>query len=276
MPKRKPALFFLVAVSISLWTTTLWAQDTVQPTTAQLELNEQGVEAIIAENYDEAVNLFQASLSLGRLNITHINLGRAYQRAGDCFKAEEQYQLTLDAPVIADPPPSQIGQTVRRYRQELQESCPGKLIIRCTPESMALHIGDEGPLACDGTELLRPPGEHLVRGELDGEHTEITVALKALQTERISLSLAPSARTTSEPEKTLTTTVAPPPEVEPASRASYVWLGAGGATLVGALALDIFPASASNGEFDALDFVPIGLYAVGIGAVVYGVMQLMD
>lgn len=41
------------------------------------------------------------------------------------------------------------------------------------------------------------------------------------------------------------------------------WLGLGGAAILGGVVLDNAPESASNGELDVMDFVPVGLYTVG-------------
>ena len=41
------------------------------------------------------------------------------------------------------------------------------------------------------------------------------------------------------------------------------WLGMAGAMIVGGVVLDNVPESASNGELDVMDFVPVGLYTVG-------------
>jgi hypothetical protein len=41
------------------------------------------------------------------------------------------------------------------------------------------------------------------------------------------------------------------------------WLGLAGATILGGVVLDNVPETASNGEVDVMDFVPVGLYTVG-------------
>jgi hypothetical protein len=54
-------------------------------------------------------------------------------------------------------------------------------------------------------------------------------------------------------------------------RPRWGWLGAGGLALGGGLALDLLPMSAHNHGFDALDLVPLALYAGGIAAIIAGV-----
>lgn len=71
---------------------------------------------------------------------------------------------------------------------------------------------------------------------------------------------------------------APPPRFviaddEPPRRSTrprWPWLGAGGVALAGGLVLDLVPSSASNGELDALDLLPVALYAVAATAVFLG------
>lgn len=41
------------------------------------------------------------------------------------------------------------------------------------------------------------------------------------------------------------------------------WLSMAGAAIIGGVVLDNVPETASNGEVDALDFVPVGLYVMG-------------
>jgi hypothetical protein len=41
------------------------------------------------------------------------------------------------------------------------------------------------------------------------------------------------------------------------------WLGMAGAAIIGGVVLDNVPETASNGELDVMDFVPVGLYTVG-------------
>jgi hypothetical protein len=67
---------------------------------------------------------------------------------------------------------------------------------------------------------------------------------------------------------------APPPgtPVQPANtyniggyavNKTVFWLGMSGAMILGGVVLDNVPESASNGELDVMDFVPVGLYTVG-------------
>lgn len=212
------ALFICFSFSIS----STWAQSSgaeqriVEPSAAQLELNDQGVEAIINRDFAQATRLFQASLDLGELNITYVNLGRAYQYMSECEKSEQAYMRALEAPAIPEPTPDEIAEVVERYRAELKRDC-------------------------------KPAAAPAGQAEDSGEAAE-------------------------------TRSVQAPPTLTESSRGNepYYWLGGGAAAIVTGVALDIFPSTATNQSFDALDVVPIGLYAVGVGALAYGVFLLID
>lgn len=202
------------------------SQAIVEPTAAQLELNNQGVTAISERNFEQAVRLFKASLDLGELNITYVNMGRAYQYLNECDDAADAYERALRSPAIAEPSPEEIAEVVERYQNELAESCEQKASAEA--ETEAEEVAEES------VEEVR--------------------------------SIQPPPSTPSEE----------PVDEESASMAPYFWLGGGGASVVGGVLLDTLPASASNGEFDALDVVPVGLYAVGAGALIYGIILLLD
>lgn len=218
--------FVAVLICFSFSVSTVWAQggdglqQIVEPSAAQLELNDQGVEAIINRNFAQASRLFQASLDLGELNITYVNLGRAFQYLNECEKAEQAYARALTAPAIPEPTPAEIAEVVERYREELKHNC-------------------KPSAAPGGNQADTKPGD-----------TDASQG-KSVQ--------AP-----------------PTPAESSSSHVPYYWLGGGAAAVLTGVALDVFPASAGNGEFDTLDVVPIGLYAVGVGALVYGVILLID
>jgi hypothetical protein len=53
----------------------------------------------------------------------------------------------------------------------------------------------------------------------------------------------------------------------------FFWLGLAAVTLGGAAFLDNVPGSAKDGEIQATDFFPVGLYALGGGFFIGGVAQ---
>lgn len=196
------------------------AQPTVEPSSAQLELNNRGVQAIVAKQYETAVRLFRSSTDLGELNITYVNMGRAYQYMGECENAEAAYDKALEAPAVASPSPDKIAAVIARYRMELDESC----------------------VPVDSSTVPTSP-------EQDVKQEEIAKSVKPLPM---------------------------PSEPAESSNAPYYWLAGGGAGLVAGIVLDTVPASATNGESDTLDYVPVGLYVLGGAAVVYGIYSLLQ
>lgn len=199
----------------------------VEPTAAQLELNNQGVRAISARKFGEAVKLFQASLALGELNITYINMGRAYQYMNQCAEAEDAYANALQAPKVAEPTPAQIAAAVARYRDELDTKC-----VQASADDGA----EPDKAAQPDAQADVPPAER---------------------------------------------EVAPPPSVDkPEQKArdnsGVYWMVGGGASVVTGAALDIFPAYADDGVLEPIDFVPVGFYVLGVGALIYGIMAIMD
>ena len=47
-----------------------------EPTEAQIEMNAKAIEAVNQKDYAKAIKLFQASIALGELNITYLNMAR--------------------------------------------------------------------------------------------------------------------------------------------------------------------------------------------------------
>lgn len=262
-------LLFATITALLLSTTALpaYGQDR-EPTQAQLELNEEGVEAIVAGDYDRAIRLFEASLALGELNITFINMARAYQRAGQCEEAEEFYEAALRAPAVSRPTPAQIRGAIGQYREEMRQTCPGYLEITCNPAELSLFINDEGPQICGEERRELEPGDYAVRGEFEGNVTETSVTIEALRTSRINLGLssaqvsAPTGAGIGEFEA---------PAAAERGVPGWAFLAGSGAFVAGGIVLDTVPATARNQEFDALDVVPIVFYAAGIGLAAYGI-----
>ena len=156
----------------------------VKPTTAQQQLNDQAVEAALAGDIDKAVRLFRASLDLGELNVTHLNLGRSLFKAGRCKEAEEAYAATLTSPKVAAPSPADVAEIVERYRAELQETCPGSVEVACDGGQNYTVGGKTAP--CGGTVSL-PAGSYTVRAKFATGEAQQAVDITAMETVRISL-----------------------------------------------------------------------------------------
>lgn len=103
--------------------------DLVEPSTGQQTLNDEGVKAMIDEDYERAVKLLQESLALGDLNITYLNLGRAYQKQGKCLEAQDAYLSAISAPAVNDPPQRLIDAKADKYLGELRQECGDKLDV---------------------------------------------------------------------------------------------------------------------------------------------------
>ncbi len=181
----------LVLLSLALSPTAAQAQSTVKPSEAQFQLYAEGYEAFKAGDYTKAVDLFRASLHLGELNITYLNLGRALFKLDRCEEAAEAYDKADRAPRIADPPPQVVQDKTREYREDLK-TCLAALVVECVGgPGMKVTIGDRAPIECTGKPIALPPGEYDVQGERAGTTYEGRVTLKPM--ERATLSLGKGA-----------------------------------------------------------------------------------
>jgi hypothetical protein len=61
------------------------------------------------------------------------------------------------------------------------------------------------------------------------------------------------------------------PTVKKKKKNKMLWLIAGAAVIAAGVAADVVPESGSNGSLDGMDLVPVGLYGIGITAVIIGV-----
>lgn len=264
-------LAMALCISALLVSPALFAQERA-PTQAQLELNQEGVQAIIAENYDEAIRLLDASITLGALNITHANLGRAHQRAGNCAEAEANYIAALTSPYVANPSRSQISETVESHRAELREVCPGTLNIVCEPEQMEIFINDEGPFSCAGLTRDLEANTYTLRGILGTQETSESVKIESMETTLLQLVIEPSSN------GDVRYTIMEIPIAEKASPnwlPGGYWLAGAGATLITGVLLDTLPAYANDGQVTFHDYIPIGFYVVGAGALIYGIVEIL-
>jgi len=217
---------------------------TVEPNAAQTQLNEEAVSATRAGDLKKAAQLFEASLQLGELNITWLNLGRTLFKLDRCEEANAAYARALGAPAVAAPSPTEIARTVARYRSELEQTCPGAVEIACDPNEMEVQL-DGGELQpCPGAPVPIPNGSHEVVGRLGERRTAIGFTVKAMETVSVRLTLDPL------------------PLAEPATDDSfpfattgYTTAGVGGALLLSALLVD---ALVLQPDLDALDALKTG------------------
>jgi hypothetical protein len=126
----------------------------VEPTEAQIQLFTEGSEAFKNFEYQRAVTLFKASLTVGELNITWLNLGRAYYKIGLCTEAREAFAKVRKAPKVASPTPLEIQSRLNEYVVELSKACgsilePGEVV--CPEGTREVEGRCVGRIAC-------PPG----------------------------------------------------------------------------------------------------------------------
>lgn len=270
------------------------AQGPAQPSSEQLAFNQQGVNAIIQGNFEEAVSFFAKSLALGELNVTYVNQGRAYQRAGKCDEANDSYTRALKAPAVAEPKPEQVTQVITQYREEMRKVCPGTLQVSCEPGEAQVYLNGAGPRVCTGDALRLAAGTYWVGVQQQGQVSEVELEVRALETTRVQFvlplpngasardlggALAAEGRTMANVSlredlaRQQEQAVARDAQLRPPSparqRAPY-WLLGAGLGLSAAVAMDTLPGYARNGVREGLDYIPLPIYALGTTALVYG------
>ncbi len=299
---RKQVMSVLVSATF-LWTSVLWtpavyAQSAqaqpgklVKPSAAQLELNDAGVQAIIDKNYDLAVQIFNSSLALGPINITYLNRGRALQHAGKCEQAEESYVAAYSAPAMAEPSAQSVAGTLDRYRKELQETCTGKLLLKCEPVEISVSIDGRNIGQCPSTPIALEKGEYRIRGTLMGKSVESLADISPMKTLELSLkvdapdSSVPPRQTVEQPRQPVpayeVSEGVTPPAFEgevigtPMSKGSAaVLLGAGLVLLTTAMVRT--STTDSNFEYFGEVAMPAYLYGSGILFSIYGLVRVLD
>lgn len=265
---------------------------TVEPTDAQLELNETAVSASLSGDHATAVELFRASLELGALNITYLNLGRAHAALDRCGEAEKAYKAARKAPPVADPPPDQIDQLVDKYLVELHEGCIGTLLLTCSPRNMEVSIDDAEPITCPEQPMELTWGAHQLIWGPEDDPRKARVHIEPNAETELHLD-HPRVEVVEVPVET------PPEPVEPAESSNWMLIagastaGAGALLLVGGLIVDTgvtgstiddYEAAAAEGDqgeydslrgdIDTLQTTSIALYATG-GILVAGGATLL-
>lgn len=192
----KPILVALVLALACCWPMAASAQggdNIVQPTEAQFQLYEEGFEAFRAEDYAKAIDLFKASLHLGELNITYLNLGRAYYKAGRCVEARKAYDKVPGAPQISEPTPVQVLGKLEEYRKDLEATCQGVLVLACKTAGTTVSVDGGAPLGCAGQSIEVAPGKHTLVATLGEETQQREVTVTAAEQADIEFTLAPKA-----------------------------------------------------------------------------------
>lgn len=181
----------MVVVSVCVGPAGACAEDFVSGTEGQEELNEQGVKAIVDGNYPAAIRLFKSSLDLGELNITYLNLGRAYQKAMRCEDALKAYNDVEAAPRVEQPSPSQISAALEKYRAELARTCNGFVLLKCSPPTMKVATDGGEPVACTDERIELKPGQHGFEGIKGERRARAGVTVVGMETSTVTLDLGP-------------------------------------------------------------------------------------
>jgi tetratricopeptide (TPR) repeat protein len=147
----------MVTASPSVATAQQQEQSTAKPTDEQLELNAEAVGAITEGEHAKAVELLERANQLGQFNVTWLNLGRAYQKMGECDKARQAYLNVISAPAVKDPSPRLINAKADQYLGELDEECTtvddARQKMAAGEEAHVETKGDEGQQVKEPTDL---------------------------------------------------------------------------------------------------------------------------
>jgi len=179
---EKCAFSTLVLLALMLSPMLAYAQDEPPPEIEldkrQIELNNEAVQALGQDppNTAKAIELVQAALVLGsEADLLFLTLGRAHQLAQECKEANETFDRVESAPRVKGLPREFVKVQLRKYRQELRQTCPGTLEVVCKPETLELTLKDE-PFPC-GQAVELTPGSYTIRAK--NPETGASVSLQA-------------------------------------------------------------------------------------------------
>jgi hypothetical protein len=171
MTRSMTAAFLMLLPSIA------FAQASVDLSDYQVKANDNGVRALIAGDFPSALANFQSSLRLGEANITWLNLGRTYQKMGQCLDAKDAYSNAKTAPVVSSPTAEEIATIVKTYSDELPAECPSSVKIECAEgvENPVLNgvsvlcgatvVSDAGPIHITAEHAQELSAQDLTPGE---------------------------------------------------------------------------------------------------------------
>mgnify|MGYP002633194949 CR=1 FL=1 len=117
----RPILCLAALLAALVCATPAAAQDFASPSDTQIKLYEEGAAAFQAGEFEKAVRLFQASIDLGPLNLTYLNLGRALFRLDRCEEARDALDKARSAPRVANPPPEAVMDKIVEYSLDLAD-----------------------------------------------------------------------------------------------------------------------------------------------------------
>lgn len=291
----KHALPFLVLAL--LWSASVSAQ--ITPTDEQKELNRQAYQSMANGDHDAAIDMYLRSLQAGELNVTWLNLGRAYQKSGQCRDAFQAYEKVEDAPQVQNPVPEVVNDSLARFLGELESQCPTQIVTRCLspsddPSEVTVTLDGETDYPC-GVAIEVEAGTHIISGTGEAGRIRKSVLVERGQSVQVDLHgvQAPAVELAS----TEDTSYDPQPPRTAADEVDRIrgeippvraldWGGValiGGGLLVGLTGMVFdgvvvpgWPAYAMDFQVQAGDFLPVGLYAGGLTMIVLGIIDLVD
>ena len=221
---------------------------------------EAGVSAYGAGRFKDAVDLFLAADRLSPSAPLSFNIARAYEKIGDDSAALRWYRdYRRRAPTA--PNAAEVGANIERLEARLKSKGVQQITVLSVPDGATVNIDDATAGITPGTFDL-PPGRHrlvlIKRGYADAE---AEVELAADRAQDVTLRLETAAVKAEGAPVAAAPVVAPPPTPSPvkaptpeASKGFGVWpwvvMGAGVATLGGALTFELLRQSAENAAED--------------------------
>lgn len=215
----------------SVWATTWVQADEPDSLATQMRYNRDAVAAMHAGDHQQAVLLLRSALTLGELNMTWLNLGRAQHHLRQCEPAADAFDRVADAPAVETPSRAEVAAVLETWRAELDTACNATLVLSCATVPDGLWIeGAEREVGCDGA-IPVVPGAVRVAAVYGQERVELEVEVGS---EIATLEIAP-------PEPSTDPAPAPfsPPEPDNGlAIAGYTVAGFGAAAIVAGLIMD--------------------------------------
>jgi tetratricopeptide (TPR) repeat protein len=220
---------------------------------------EEGVAAYSAGRFKDAVDLFLAADRLSPSAPLSFNIARAYDKLGDDSAALRWYRdYRRRAPTASNS--GDVAANIERLEARLRTKGVQQLTVLSVPDGATVNIDDAAAGITPGTFDL-PPGRHrlvlLKRGYTDAE-ADVDLAAEHAQDMTLRLEPAPVKAETAPLAPVPMKAGAAPPAEQPSaaepSRGLGVWpwvvMGAGVATLGGALTFELLRQSAEHAAED--------------------------
>jgi hypothetical protein len=171
------------------------AQEVIQLTESQKEYNDRGVQLILEGEYEEAIGMLLSSLQLGDVNVTYLNLGRAYFHAGRCDASRQAYMKAELAPAVETPSLADFAELLGRFRQDLEGRCTSKIRFRCFPGNVTVRLPGRAPVSCqDSINVI--PGRYEVLGQWGEEKVGKEVEVLELEEAFVEFDFVPRVKLT--------------------------------------------------------------------------------